>query len=115
VIDDMHDGTVPDGDGWLKANVPKILSSSEYKTGKVVLFITWDEGEGGTSSDCATNTTDIGCHVATLVASPSTKRGTKSGTLLNHYSLLGTTERLLHLRLLGLARSSASMIRAFKL
>jgi phospholipase C len=115
LIDDMHDGTIPDGDNWLKANVPKILSSSEYKAGSVVLFITWDEGEGGASNNCATNTSDVGCHVATLVASPSTKRGTKSGTLFNHYSLLGSTERLLHLPLLGLAKSSASMIGAFKL
>jgi hypothetical protein len=115
VIDDMHDGTVPDGDNWLNSNVPKILSSSEYRAGSVALFVTWDEGESGTATDCATNTTDIGCHVATLVVSPSTKRGTKSGTLFNHYSLLGTTERLLHVPLLGLAKSSASMLHAFKL
>jgi acid phosphatase len=95
LIDDMHDGTVPQGDLWLSQNVPTILNSAEYQAGNVALFITWDEGEGGTVSDCATNTTDIGCHVATLVVTPSTVPGTRSATLFNHYSLLGSTEALL--------------------
>jgi len=115
LIDDMHDGTVAQGDTWLETNVPRILASRQFKTGTAVLFITWDEGEGGTSNDCATNTTDIGCRVATLVVSPSTKPGTKSPKLFNHYSLLGTAERLLGLPLLGHARTAASMVGAFGL
>jgi len=95
LIDDMHDGTVAQGDAWLQANVPTILNSSAYQNGTLVLVITWDEGEGGTASDCATNTSDVGCHVATIVVSPSTSPGTQSSTLLNHYSLLGSTEQLL--------------------
>ena len=95
LIDDMHDGTVAQGDAWLQANVPTILNSSAYQTGTVVLVITWDESEGGAATDCAANTTDIGCHVATIVVSPSTRPGTQSSTLLNHYSLLGSTEQLL--------------------
>jgi hypothetical protein len=85
LIDDMHDGTIAQGDEWLKANVPAILSSSEYTSGTLALFITWDEGEGGTSSECATNTIDVGCHVATIVVSPSTAADAQSSTLLNHY------------------------------
>jgi hypothetical protein len=50
-----------------------------------------------------------------LVISPSTKPGTRSGTLFNHYSLLGTAEQLLGLSKLGLAASSATMIKAFNL
>jgi phospholipase C len=115
LIDDMHDGTIAQGDSWLAANVPTILSSPEYQAGNVALFITWDEGEGGTSNDCATNTTDIGCHVATLVISPSTTPGTQSATLYNHYSLLGTAEQLLGLPLLGQASGAGSMISDFGL
>jgi phospholipase C len=115
LIDDMHDGTIAQGDSWLQANLPTILNSSEYQAGNVAVFITWDEGEGGTSNDCATNTTDIGCHVATLVVSPSTTPGTQSATLFNHYSLLGTTEQLLGLPLLGQAQTSNSMESAFGL
>jgi phospholipase C len=115
LIDDMHDGTVAQGDSWLAANVPTILNSTAYQNGNLVLFITWDEGEGGKSNDCATNTTDVGCHVATLVISPSTVAGTQSATLFNHYSLLATTEQLLGLPTLGQAASASSMLSDFNL
>lgn len=118
LIDDMHDGTVPDGDSWLAANLPVIFNSPEYTDGSTVVFITWDEGEGGSyasNEQCATNTTDVSCQVATLVISPSTPVGTKSSLLFNHYSLLATAEQLLHLPRLGLAASVGTMSGAFKL
>ncbi|HLX89189.1 MAG TPA: alkaline phosphatase family protein [Acidimicrobiales bacterium] len=115
VIDDMHDGTIQDGDTWLSNNLPTIFNSSAYQSGSTAVFITWDEGEGGTSNDCAQNTTDVGCQVATIVATPSTAPGTVSGTLFNHYSMLKTTEDLLGLPELGLASSNASMASAFNL
>jgi hypothetical protein len=115
LIDDMHDGTVADGDTWLSNNLPVIFNSSEYQSGSTAVFVTWDEGEGGKSNDCALNTTDIGCQVATLVISPSTVPGTTSATLFNHYSLLKTAEDLLGLPELGQAASNASMASAFNL
>jgi phosphatidylinositol-3-phosphatase len=113
---DMHDGTVAMGDNWLKKHLKAILKSAAYTTGSVVLFITWDEGEPGTSGeDCATNTTDGSCHVAMLVVSPSTTPGTVSSTLFNHYSLLRTTEQLLGEPALGNAATANSMLGAFNL
>jgi arylsulfatase A-like enzyme len=99
----------------LSSNLPVIFNSSEYKSGTTAVFVTWDEGEGGVSNNCARNTTDVGCHVATLVISPSTPVGTKSHTLFNHYSLLRTAENLLGLPELGLAKTNASMVSAFHL
>jgi hypothetical protein len=113
LIDDMHDGTVQQGDTWLSQNLPKIFASSLYKSGSLAVVVTWDEGEGGTSSNCATNTTDVGCRVATIVASPTTPAGTKSGILFNHWSLLRTTEQILGLPLLGQATSAPTMRAAF--
>ena len=115
LIDDMHDGTVADGDRWLSVNLPKILASPQYRDGGTVVFITWDEGEGGASDRCATNTTDVGCHVPTLVISPSTPRGTRSIRLFSHYSLLATAEQLLGLPRLGQAGAATSMTSAFRL
>jgi phosphatidylinositol-3-phosphatase len=116
LIDDMHDGTIADGDTWLSANLPVILNSPEYQSGSTVVFITWDEGTGGKNGEaCATNTTDASCRVATIVVSPSTPAGSTSSTLFNHYSLLGTTEHLLGLPALGAASSAALMTSAFKL
>jgi len=115
LIDDMHDGTVADGDKWLAAGLPVILNSSEYTSGSTAVFLTWDEGEGGAATKCATNKTDVGCHIATIVISPSTRPGTRSATLFNHYSLLGTAEQLLGLPALGRAASFPTMTSAFHL
>jgi len=115
LIDDMHDGTIAQGDAWLASNLPTILSSSEYRAGTTAVVVTWDEGENGTSSDCATNTTDVGCHVATIVLSPSTTPGTQSSMLFNHYSLLGSTEQLLGVPPLDEAAAANSMLAAFNL
>ena len=118
LCNDTHDCPVATGDAWLAQWMPAILSSTAYRAGRTAVFITWDEGEGGTSDACATNTTDPGCHVATIVASPSTPRGTRSALLFNHYSLLKTTEQLLGLRsFLGHAgdHGTRSMRRAFGL
>ena len=115
LIDDMHNGTVAQGDTWLAANLPTILKSPEYTGGSTAVFVTWDEGEGGTATRCATNTTDVGCHVATIVISPSTRPGTRSAKLFNHYSLLGTAEQLLGLPALRKAASFPTMTSAFNL
>ena len=116
LIDDMHDGTIADGDTWLAANLPTILNSPEYQSGTTAVFITWDEGTGGkTGEDCAANTTDASCLVATIVISPSTPAGATSATLFNHYSLLGTAEQLLGLPALSLASSYPTMTAAFNL
>jgi hypothetical protein len=53
--------------------------------------------------------------VATIVASPSTVRGSTSATLFNHYSLLGTAAQLLGRPPLGLASSYPTMTSAFNL
>ena len=95
LCDDTHDCPVSTGDAWLSRWIRTIVSSSVYRAGRTVIFVTWDEGEGGGSNDCALNTSDVGCHVATLVVSPSTPRGTRSSVLFNHYSLLKTTEQIL--------------------
>ncbi len=72
-------------------------------------------GSYANGEHCATNTSDISCHIAAVVLSPSTKAGTRSGTLFNHYSLLGTAEQLLRLSKLGLAASATTMTKAFNL
>jgi phospholipase C len=115
LINDMHNGSVADGDNWLARNLPTILNSSAYRHHGAAVFITWDEGEGGSSDNCASNTADVGCHVATIVISPSTRAGTRSAELFNHYSLLATAEAMLSLGRLGRAAAATSMVNAFNL
>jgi phosphatidylinositol-3-phosphatase len=115
LLDDMHDGTIAHGDGWVRTNLPTILNSAAYRAGTAVVILAWDEGQGGSSGNCAANARDAGCHVAAIVVSPSTAAGTRSATLFNHYSLLASTERLLGVPRLGQAASTASMLAAFNL
>jgi phospholipase C len=47
---DMHDGSISRGDGWLKTEVTKLMATDAYKNGGVI-FLMWDEGGGSPSSD----------------------------------------------------------------
>jgi hypothetical protein len=107
LCNDMHDCSVGTGDAWLSTWIPLIVSSPDYRSGRTVVFITWDEDDGHT-----------GNHVATVVLSPSTPSGTRAAGRFDHYSLLKTTEQLLGLTTyLGHAgdQSTASMRSAFHL
>lgn len=117
LIDDMHNGTIADGDTWLSKNLPVILNSPEYKSGSTAVFITWDEGSGGYPiEDCDDpGVTDTSCIVPTIVISPTTPAGTRSASFFDHYSLLATTEQLLGLPKLASASSAPTMTAAFHL
>jgi phospholipase C len=117
LIDDMHDGTIAQGDAWLAAKLPAILNSRQYRAGTTAVFITWDEGSGGYPiEDCDdTTTTDASCRVPTIVISPSTPAGATSRAFFDHYALLATTEQMLGLPKLGQASSSPTMTAAFHL
>ena len=104
LIDDMHDGTVQQGDTWLSTFLPSVLSSPQYQAGKTAVFITWDEDSGNS-----------GNHVATIAIAPSVTPGAQSGSSFTHYSLLRTTEEQLGLGLIGNAASATSMRGAFNL
>src|SRR5438105_2998371 len=88
LTDDMHDGTIADGDTWLATHVPLILNSAAYKQGGVI-FITWDEGEGG-SAPGDTKDGPIGM----MVLSPKAKVGYQNTIHYNHSSTLRTVEEI---------------------
>jgi len=119
-VNDMHDGPDPGaiqhGDAWLATELPKILASAAYDSGTTAIFITFDEGAGGSiGEDCAANPADQSCHIATIVISPSTPPGIASDRLFTHYSLLKTTQQMLGVKRLGQARRSRSMRHPFRL
>lgn len=116
--DSTESCTTPTGDSWLKTWIPIIAASTTYQSGKTAIFITWDEGSGGSKGEnCLATLSDTSCQVTTLVISPYTHPGTTSSTLFTHYSLLKTTEQMLGLGLLAHAGDSStqSMRAAFHL
>jgi acid phosphatase len=78
---DMHDGTVAQGDTWLSAAVPALLSTDAFTRRRSLLLITWDE-----------NDDSPGNQVATLVIAQGVPAGFKSQVPYSHYSLLRTIE-----------------------
>jgi phosphatidylinositol-3-phosphatase len=101
---DMHSCPVRDGDRWLAGWLPRLLRTAAYRSGSMVVFITWDEDDGAARQ-----------HIPTLVVSRHTRRGARSATAFDHYSLLATTEEILGLSKLGAAARAASMRGAFGL
>jgi len=99
---DMHGapscptGLVAGGDRWLSQWIPRILTGADYRAGRLVVIITWDEG----------SRTDN--HIPTVVVSATT-RHVVANQSYDHCSTLRTTEDLLHLSPLGCARSAVSM------
>jgi hypothetical protein len=101
LIDDMHDGSIADGDNFLKSYVPALMATPQYQAGNTAIFIVWDENSGSS-----------GNRVPCIVISPYTHAVTDT-TPYTHYSLLRSTEELLGLPLLGNAASASSMAGKF--
>ena len=87
---DMHDCSPTVGDTWLQRTVPMLLASPAMSNG--VVFITWDENDGGGSNQ-----------VLTLVL--GSKRAAAPASSYSHPSLLATVEDLLGLPRLGATRA----------
>jgi hypothetical protein len=109
VCDDMHDTCAPlndsvqRGDSWLAQNIPMILNSQAYKNGGII-FITWDEGEGGDGP------------IGMIVLSPDAKGGGYSNTIhYTHSSTLRTLEEIFGVKpLLGDAANATDLRDLFK-
>jgi phospholipase C len=99
LCDDGHDCPVTAADAWLTAWLPRILTSAAYRSGTTAVFVVWDEYTP----------------VPNMVISPTTPPGTTSNVIINHYSLLRTTEELLGVPLLGHAATAPSMGAVFHL
>jgi acid phosphatase len=86
MVNDMHDGSVAQGDAWLAREVPKILGSDAFNKGGV-LFLMWDEGGGVIAGD----------DPPMIVISPNARRGYVSQTKYDTSSYLKTVETVLGL------------------
>ena len=82
MTNDMHDGSIAQGDAWLAAEVPKILGSDRFKQGGV-LFLLWDEGSSQ------------GDDPPFIVVSPDVKAGFVSQADYDTSAFLKTTQAIL--------------------
>ncbi len=94
VLDDMHDGTVAQGDTWLSQNLPPLIN------GGYTVILTWDEGTTSAGFNGA-----AGGHVPTIVVNGHNGQQTAE---VNHAGVLRTIEDLYGLPYLGDAADAAN-------
>lgn len=78
LLDDMHDGTIQQGDSWLQSNIDPYVQWA--KTNNSLLIVTWDEDDGSQNNQ-----------IPTIFVGPMVKVGQYSETI-NHYNVLRTLE-----------------------
>ena len=54
LTNDMHTGTVQQGDAWLQANLAPVLTSSWFTNYDFTVIVTMDEGDAGTTNQVPT-------------------------------------------------------------
>lgn len=87
LLNDMHDGTISQGDAWLVKNIEPYAQWA--MTHNSLLIVTWDEDYGSKIN-----------RVPTLFVGPMVKPGS-SAQRINHYNILRTIEEMMGLDYLG--------------
>ena len=105
LCDDEHDCSLSTGDAWLAKWLPVVLQTRQYRAGRTLVIVTYDEGTQRAGHD----------PVYTVVIAPSVRPHTVVTGRYSHYSTLRTTERALGLPLLGHARTATGYGRPFRL
>jgi len=103
---DMHDGSIAQGDAWLKTELAKIMATDAYKNGGVI-FLLWDEGDtsgGGAADD-----------PPFIVISPLVKGGMVSQVPYDTSSYLKTVQTILGVDKLPCAADPGSVSTMFDL
>ena len=95
LLDDMHDGTVAQGDAWLARNLGRYAQWAP--THHSLLLVTWDEDEGSTAN-----------HIATIAIGDGIARAAWTRPA-DHYTLLAALEHAFGLPLLGHAAEAEDL------
>ena len=112
---DGHDCAPTVAAQWLTTFIRSVTSSAAWRD-HGVLFVTWDESDGGSAGVVGGRVVGSGGggHVMTLVIAPGLRRGLRVGVPYNHYSLLATIEDTFGLPLLANARRATALSSFFR-
>jgi acid phosphatase len=99
LLDDMHDGTIAEGDSWLKKNMGSYVTWATSHNS--LLIITWDENDGSP-----------GNRIATIFAGAHVRAG-RYGERVTHYRVLRTLEQAYGLKALGGSASTTPITDVF--
>jgi acid phosphatase len=93
LANDMHNGSVQQGDTWLKDHLSRYVGWARKHNS--LLILTWDEDDSTTDN-----------HIATIFVGQMVKPGQYSETI-NHYNVLRTIEDMYGLPPLGNSQDAA--------
>ena len=95
LLDDMHDGTIAEGDTWLQNNINSYAQWA--KSHNSLLIVTWDEDDSSQANQ-----------IPTIFYGANLTPGTYSNKI-NHFSVLRTIEDMYGLPYAGAAASATSI------
>jgi len=98
--DDMHDGTIAQGDTWLQQHINGYVQFAQ--THNSLLIVTWDEDDNSSSNQ-----------IPTIFIGPMVKQGQFSETV-NHFNVLRTLEDLYGLTHVGSAATATPISDVWK-
>ena len=98
--DDMHDGSIQQGDRWLQTNLMAYMTWA--KSNNSLLIIQFDEDDGSQNNQ-----------IATIFVGPMVKPG-KYSEKINHYNVLRTIEDMYKLPRLGNAANATPITDVWK-
>ncbi len=98
--DDMHDGTIAQGDTWLQQHINSYVQFAQ--THNSLLIVTWDEDDSAS-----------GNHIATIFVGPMVKQG-QFAEIINHFNVLRTIEDLYGLTRVGAAATATTISDVWK-
>jgi uncharacterized membrane protein len=98
--DDMHDGTIAQGDTWLQQHINSYVQFAQ--THNSLLIVTWDEDDNAS-----------GNQIPTIFVGPMVKQGQFVETI-NHFNVLRTIEDLYGLTRVGGAATAATISDVWK-
>lgn len=108
LTDDMHNGTVQQGDAWLKANLAPVLSSPWFTNFNSTVIVTMDEGDGSANAGTCCGGQGAGGHIPMVVISNAAASTGAIGLTGDGYGLLRSLEEAYGLATLGAASNSAN-------
>ena len=100
LMDDMHDGTIQQGDYWLQTHLLSYVTWA--RNNNSLMILTFDEDDGSASN-----------HILTLFIGPMVKPG-KYSERINHYNVLRTIEDMYKLPHLGQAAAAKPITDVWK-
>lgn len=100
LMDDMHDGSIQQGDAWLQQHLLNYVTWA--RNNNSLLIVTFDEDDSTS-----------GNHILTLFVGPMVKPGQYTETI-SHYNVLRTVEQMYKLPYLGKAAGAAPITNVWK-